>query len=46
MFLLIVALALVISVVVVVLVRGVELLPIGVIGNKVGSITTLKADPR
>jgi hypothetical protein len=44
--LLIVALVLVIPVVVVVLVRGVELLSIGVVGDKVGSITTLKADPR
>jgi hypothetical protein len=36
----------VIPVVVVVLVRGVELLPLGAVGDEVGGVTTLEAAPR
>jgi hypothetical protein len=45
--LLIVALAIVIPLGVVILVRGVvELLPLGAVGDEVGGVTTLKAAPR
>jgi hypothetical protein len=44
--LLLVTLAVVVSVVLVVLIGGVELLPLGVVGDEVGGVATLKAAPR
>jgi hypothetical protein len=44
--LLIVTLVVVVPLAVVVLIGGVELLPLGAIGNEVGGITALEAAPR
>jgi hypothetical protein len=43
---LVVALAVVVLVGVVILVRGVELLPLGAVSDEVGGVTALKAAPR